>query len=60
MYVNFMTRLQKRKKKPVTTIPASWKLSPQQQAFIDAFAEDTTRNNKYIIRINRENYLFIL
>ncbi|AMO49696.1 Hypothetical protein AKI40_3316 [Enterobacter sp. FY-07] len=33
----------KAKKKPVTAIPASWKLSPQQQAFIDAFAEDTTR-----------------
>jgi len=22
------------------TVPASWKLSPQQKAFIDAFAED--------------------
>jgi hypothetical protein len=30
----------KAKKKPVTSIPASWKLTPQQQAFIDAFSED--------------------
>ncbi|WP_090120565.1 hypothetical protein [Kosakonia arachidis] len=31
---------QKAKTKTVTSIPACWKLTPQQQAFIDAFAED--------------------
>ncbi|WP_312686707.1 hypothetical protein [Kosakonia sp.] len=31
------------KKQPVTTIPASWKLTPQQQAFIDAFTEDDVK-----------------
>jgi hypothetical protein len=25
-----------------TTVPASWKLTPQQQAFIDTFTEDET------------------
>lgn len=30
----------KAKTKTVTSIPACWKLTPQQQAFIDAFAED--------------------
>lgn len=30
----------KARKEPVTTVPASWKLSAQQQAFIDTFAED--------------------
>jgi len=28
------------RKAPATTVPASWKLTPQQQAFIDVFAED--------------------
>ncbi len=28
------------KSKTVTALPASWKLTPQQKAFIDAFAED--------------------
>ncbi|WP_371182501.1 hypothetical protein [Enterobacter sp. KBR-315C3_2022] len=27
-------------KAPATSVPASWKLTPQQQAFIDLFAED--------------------
>jgi len=27
-------------KEPTTTVPDSWKLSAQQQAFIDTFAED--------------------
>lgn len=30
----------KAKNKAVTVLPASWKLTPQQKAFIDAFAED--------------------
>ncbi|WP_336210679.1 hypothetical protein [Enterobacter sp. P82] len=28
------------RKTPVNAVPASWKLTPQQQAFIDVFAED--------------------
>ncbi|MBF9770100.1 hypothetical protein [Enterobacter asburiae] len=28
------------RKAPATVVPASWKLTPQQQAFIDVFAED--------------------
>ncbi|AOE95794.1 hypothetical protein ASV14_12250 [Enterobacter cloacae subsp. cloacae] len=28
------------RKAPATAVPASWKLTPQQQAFIDVFAED--------------------
>ncbi|ELW1647316.1 MULTISPECIES: hypothetical protein [Enterobacter] len=28
------------RKAPATSVPASWKLTPQQQAFIDMFAED--------------------
>ncbi|WP_263069894.1 hypothetical protein [Enterobacter huaxiensis] len=28
------------RKAPATTVPASWKLTAQQQAFIDVFAED--------------------
>ncbi|WP_187371631.1 hypothetical protein [Phytobacter massiliensis] len=31
---------QKAKPQAATSVPASWKLTPQQQAFIDAFAED--------------------
>jgi hypothetical protein len=27
-------------KAPATSVPASWQLTPQQQAFIDVFAED--------------------
>ena len=27
-------------KGPVTDVPTSWKLTPQQQAFIELFAED--------------------
>lgn len=27
-------------KEPTTTVPASWKLTEQQKAFIDVFAED--------------------
>ena len=30
----------KARKAPATSVPASWKLTPQQQAFIDVFAED--------------------
>lgn len=30
----------KARKEPETNVPASWKLSAQQQAFIDIFAED--------------------
>ncbi|WGC22971.1 hypothetical protein [Enterobacter ludwigii] len=30
----------KGRKAPATVVPASWKLTPQQQAFIDVFAED--------------------
>ncbi|MBW4193693.1 hypothetical protein JW309_15505 [Enterobacter bugandensis] len=30
----------KGRKAPATAVPASWKLTPQQQAFIDVFAED--------------------
>jgi hypothetical protein len=30
----------KARKEPVRVVPASWKLSAQQQAFIDTFAED--------------------
>ncbi|ASV55669.1 hypothetical protein LJPFL01_2306 [Lelliottia jeotgali] len=30
-------------KEPVTSVPASWKLSAQQQAFIDMFAEDESK-----------------
>ena len=30
----------KARKAPATTVPASWKLTAQQQAFIDVFAED--------------------
>lgn len=30
----------KARKEPVTSVPASWKLSATQQAFIDSFAED--------------------
>ncbi|MGP3591770.1 hypothetical protein [Vagococcus sp. WN89Y] len=30
----------KAKKRAQTVIPASWNLTPQQRAFIDAFAED--------------------
>ncbi|WP_342325289.1 hypothetical protein AAEY27_10755 [Kosakonia sp. BYX6] len=33
----------KAKNKPVTSIPASWKLTPQQKAFIDTFAEDNIK-----------------
>ncbi len=28
------------RKAPATVVPASWKLTSQQQAFIDVFAED--------------------
>ncbi|MBL5931072.1 hypothetical protein I7V30_04070 [Lelliottia amnigena] len=28
------------RKEPTTSVPDSWKLSAQQQAFIDTFAED--------------------
>ncbi|PNC13027.1 hypothetical protein CK477_07670 [Enterobacter cloacae] len=31
---------QKARKVPATSVPASWKLTPQQRAFIDVFAED--------------------
>ncbi|MDR2262731.1 MAG: hypothetical protein LBE93_04630 [Enterobacter asburiae] len=30
----------KARKEPATSVPASWKLTPQQKAFIDVFAED--------------------
>jgi len=30
----------KTRKTPATTVPESWTLTPQQQAFIDVFAED--------------------
>ncbi|ELJ5855945.1 hypothetical protein RS425_004367 [Enterobacter kobei] len=30
----------KGRKTRATVVPASWKLTPQQQAFIDVFAED--------------------
>ncbi|WP_368542027.1 hypothetical protein [Enterobacter soli] len=30
----------KARKEPTTTVPASWKLTAQQKAFIDVFAED--------------------
>ncbi|MDO2399890.1 hypothetical protein Q2380_14295 [Enterobacter hormaechei] len=30
----------KARKAPGTSVPASWQLTPQQQAFIDVFAED--------------------
>ncbi|WP_253377287.1 hypothetical protein [unidentified bacterial endosymbiont] len=30
----------KARKAPATAVPASWKLTAQQQAFIDVFAED--------------------
>ncbi|EOG5238062.1 hypothetical protein ACLEKL_003312, partial [Enterobacter hormaechei] len=30
----------KARKAPATSVPASWQLTPQQQAFIDVFAED--------------------
>lgn len=30
----------KARKEPATNVPASWKLSATQQAFIDLFAED--------------------
>lgn len=29
----------KARKEPVTSVPATWKLSAQQQAFIESFAE---------------------
>ncbi|QLR43426.1 hypothetical protein HV346_12365 [Enterobacter sp. RHBSTW-00994] len=28
------------REKSVASVPASWKLTPQQQAFIDVFADD--------------------
>lgn len=36
------------KKKVTTSVPASWKLTQQQQAFIDAFAEQPEKkeNNR--------------
>ena len=30
----------KTRKTPANTVPESWTLTPQQQAFIDVFAED--------------------
>jgi len=36
-------------KAPATSVPASWKLTPQQQAFIDLFAEDEPKNNNLLL-----------
>ena len=33
-------KTRKTRKTPATTVPESWTLTPQQQAFIDVFAED--------------------
>lgn len=37
----------KARKAPATSVPASSKLTPQQQAFIDVFAEDEPKNNNF-------------
>lgn len=47
----------KARKAPATTVPASWKLTAQQQAFIDVFAEDEPKNNNLVFLRNDANSL---
>ena len=42
----------KGRKAPATVVPASWKLTPQQQAFIDVFAEYEPKKKYFSFLLN--------